>query len=189
MKYVGYAALSLLSLLVLLLIWGVAVEPYIVDREEEVASIPNLPAAWEGPRAPYWATSRSGFVYNAPPDSSDEIGAVVELVCPIADAGIPAYAVLGNHDYALDPTDEPGETDRALAARVRQALEGIGIVVLHNEAIALPAPVDRGGVAPAVDGGPALHLVGIAPHKPGEARQVAGSASASCRSACSARRR
>lgn len=39
----------MLGLFGLLLIWGL-IEPYLIDTEEEVAEIPNLPAAWEGKR-------------------------------------------------------------------------------------------------------------------------------------------
>lgn len=44
MKQLKYLLLALLGVVGLLLIWGL-IEPYVIDTEEEVASIPNLPPA------------------------------------------------------------------------------------------------------------------------------------------------
>ena len=86
------------------------------------------------------------------------------IVRPLPAAGIPTYAVLGNHDYLTPTSEAPKRAE--VAAQLRQALEEAGVVVLHNEAVPLPAP----------DGeeGPPLYLVGIGPLIPDEARpQVA----------------
>jgi DNA repair exonuclease SbcCD nuclease subunit len=41
------------------------------------------------------------FVYSESPDLRAQVRNVMELLRPIPAAGIPAFAVLGNHDYAL----------------------------------------------------------------------------------------
>jgi hypothetical protein len=82
---------------------------------------------------------------------------VVDILRPLTDAGLPVYAVLGNHDYAM-------ETRQSLslpwvAQRLTAALEGIGIQVLQNESVVLG---DKGV------GGRPLHLVGIGSFYSGE---------------------
>jgi hypothetical protein len=47
-KYVKYTVPGIVSTLLLLLaIWGVVIEPRLVDFKEETAVIPNLPSDWE----------------------------------------------------------------------------------------------------------------------------------------------
>lgn len=88
------------------------------------------------------------------------------LLAPLSAAGIPTIAVLGNHDYAMDV---PGVYKSTwLAGRVRAALAGAGIRVLHNTATPLPAPSGCG----ADSEGDALYVVGIGPHLPDEDRPL-----------------
>jgi uncharacterized protein len=200
MRYAKYVVLGLVALVGLLLVWGVAVEPYLIDREEQVAPIPELPAAWEGRRVALIADLQVGmwlantstirriveqlvrerpaavliagdFVYRSLPDPSRELGTVIDVLRPLPEAGIPTYAVLGNHDYAVDP-NKPDVKDERLAEQVRQALEGIGVVVLKNEAIPLPPPTAGDGATSGAAPGRPLHLVGIGAHLPGEDRPV-----------------
>ena len=90
----------------------------------------------------------------------DELHQAVALLRPLAAAGIPTYAVLGNHDYGIkSATVQPLPE---LAARVRQELEKIGIRVLQNEAVQLPAPEGSS------NGQSALWLVGFGSHFAGE---------------------
>lgn len=177
LKRVGIGVLVLLGIVAL---WGFIVEPRLIDVEEHAAAIPGLPSAWVGERIAVVADYQVGmwgantgtmrriterlveerpaavllagdFVYKAGPDPAEEIRTVVEIVSPLVAAGIPTFAVLGNHDYSLNVKDDP--KDARLAQRVEGALEGAGIRVLHNEAAALPH--GAGG------GGEPLHLVGI----------------------------
>lgn len=178
MRVLRYAGLGLLSLLVLAILWGFGIEPRLIDARDETAAIPGLPAAWEGARIAVVADYQVGmwgantgtmrriterlveerpaavllagdFVYKTGDDPAEEIETVVEIVRPLAAAGIPTFAVLGNHDYSLNHRDDP--RDAALARRVAQALESAGVDVLRNET----ARIEPGG------GGEALHLVGI----------------------------
>ena len=182
--------LVVLGLLVLVVaVYGVAVEPrFILDVEEEQAAVPDLPGAWEGASVglisdlqiglwldndgmvdravdrlveadPAVALITGDFVYDEA-DTVEEVERAVDLVRPLPDAGIPTYAVLGNHDYASGAADE-----------LRAALEDAGVVVLENEAVALPEPGDADDSN--IAGEPALHLVGIGPHLPGQARPEA----------------
>ncbi len=191
MRYIGYGVRSLLGFFVMLVAWGVFVEPrLILDVEEEVATIPGLPSGWEGQRVGVIADMQVGmwlgntgmarrmidelierrpaavliagdFVYKAGQDSTDELGTVVGLVRALPESGIPTYAVLGNHDYAMVRPD--GDQDHELARRVRLALESAGLRVLENEAIPLDLLM-RGGDP---RGGQPLYLLGTGAAWPG----------------------
>ena len=87
----------------------------------------------------------------------------VDLLRPLVDAGIPTYAVLGNHDYAVTEPTTSQLTRRA--SLVRQALERTGIRVLMNEAMQLPLP--RSAVTDGASGAD-LWLVGFGAHAPGQ---------------------
>ena len=170
------------ALLLGLLLWGLA-EPYFIDVQRKEGHIPRLPKAWQGERVALIADFQVGmwlhntstvrrivqkiiqerpacvliagdFIY----DKRTAIPEAVQLTKPLIDAGLPTYAVFGNHDYA-QPTKED-EPDRQLAADLREALEGIGVRVMHNEVVTLPLPG-------ASEDDP-LYLVGVGAHTPGE---------------------
>jgi len=95
-------------------------------------------------------------------DALEQIRRAVELIRPLVEAGIPVYAVLGNHDYGM-------ETESAvalpwLADLVASSLSKIGVQVLANQAI----PIEPSGAAAAGDGAAdlPLYLVGIGAHLP-----------------------
>ncbi|MGY1609267.1 metallophosphoesterase [Geodermatophilus sp. SYSU D00700] len=88
------------------------------------------------------------FVYSTDPSIEAQIDTLLELLGPLLDSGIPTFAVLGNHDHAVDAADE-----------LTTALEGAGVPVLLNEAAPVPGPAGADG--------PALHVVGIGPDTPG----------------------
>jgi len=174
-KTLKYLAFGLAGILILLLIWGVAIEPRLVDYNEETAVIPKLPAAWENKRVALIADLQIGmwlgnedtikkivnriieerpaavlvagdFVYK-PTDEDEpqdveredaadfmaEVSDSVALLRPIREAGIPVYAVLGNHDYGMGYPDSV--KNERLAAAVRQKLESAGVNVLDNSAV------------------------------------------------------
>jgi uncharacterized protein len=192
---VRHPLLVVLALLALgifaLLAWGVAIEPRLLDTQEEVAAIPGLPAAWVGQRVAvfgdtqvgmWWAnmdTARDAvdaivevrpalvlfvgdFVYK--PDSAI-VREAVEIMRPLGASGIPTFAVLGNHDYSLYHEDSQLRPD--LVAYLEELLEEAGIPVLKNEA----RPVEPSG------GGDPLWVVGIGSEWAGSAdpeRALAG---------------
>lgn len=187
-KYGGY---GILTALLLLLIWGFLVEPRLIDTEEHAALVPDLPSAWVGQRIAVVADYQVGmwgantgtmrriterlveerpaavllagdFVYKPANDSNEEIETVLEIVRPLSAAGIPTFAVLGNHDYSLDLRDDP-KNDQ-LARRLREALESAGVRVLDNEAVRLARTADA-GAAPET-----LYLVGLGSEWADEAR-------------------
>lgn len=193
-KAIKYVGLGLLGVVALLLIWGVGVEPYLIDTEEEVAGIPDLPAAWEGQKVGVIADLQVGmwlnnnftirrsaerlveqkpavvliagdFVYGASDDTAGDIGKVRELVRPLTAARIPTYAVLGNHDYKMTKPYSPAK-ERA-AERVRSALEAEGVRMLKNEAVPLRAPANRNG-PPETPKNDRLYLVGVWARWPNE---------------------
>ena len=165
-KKLKYAAAGLASAIALLAIWGF-IEPRFLNTEKEVAEIPNLPASWEGKQIGQlsdfqigmWAgnpgTARrsveqmieanpaavliSGdFIYHAEPNPEEEIEVAVSIVRPLVEAGIPTYAVLGNHDYGMSSKKaNPGEQ---LASSLETELETAGVVVLENESVAMQLP-------------------------------------------------
>lgn len=182
MQKLKYALLGLLGVVGIVLIWGL-IEPYFIDKEAEVAEIPDLPPAWEGKRIAVIADWQVGmwldntptiarivdelieerpaavmiagdFIYGATLESNQEIDEVIELIRPLTAAGIPTYAVLGNHDYAMKKKD--GSPNQELAAKLASALEGVGVEILQNDAVALESPETRG-----TDEESPLYLVGI----------------------------
>lgn len=190
MKKIKYALLGLLGVFGLLLIWGL-IEPYLIDTEEEVAEIPNLPTAWEGQRIalisdwqvgmwldntptirriveqlvkerPALVLISGDFIYRPGQNPSQEINKVIELVRPLLESGIPTYAVLGNHDYGL----AMGSKNQQLASQLHESLQAVGVKVLKNEAVSLVLPVNRDH--PMAKTEENLYLVGIGPHLPNE---------------------
>lgn len=164
MKKGKHVLLGLLGALSLILAWGL-LEPYLIDTEEEVAEIPNLPNAWEGQRIalisdwqvgmwldntvtirriveqlvkerPALVLISGDFIYRPGRNPSQEINQVIELVHPLIEANIPTYAVLGNHDYGL----AMGAKNQQLASQLHESLEAVGVQVLKNEAVSLSLP-------------------------------------------------
>lgn len=166
LKKLKYVAAGTVGAIALLAVWGL-IEPRFVNTEKEIAKIPNLPASWEGKQigqisdfqVGLWAdnpgTARrsvdqlieanpaavlvSGdFIYHATPNPETEIQTAVGIVKPLVEAGIPTYAVLGNHDYGM--SDKKAEPNVELANNLRTELEAAGIVVLENESVAMQLP-------------------------------------------------
>lgn len=174
---VKYAALGLGGAIALFVVWGL-IEPRFLNIEEETATIPNLPAAWEGKQIVQLSDFQIGmwggnsgtarrsveraieanpaavlisgdFLYHADPNPSEEIEEAVSIVQPLVDAGIPTYAVLGNHDYGMSSKGAKPEVQ--LAGELEKNLEAIGIVVLDNESLAMQLP----------EGGEPLYLAAV----------------------------
>ncbi len=176
-KKLKYSAIALTSAVALLAAWGF-IEPRFLNREEEVAQIPNLPASWEGKQIGQLSDFQIGlwgdnsgtarrsveqmieanpaavlisgdFIYHAGPDPTEEIETAVSIVRPLVEAGIPTYAVLGNHDYGMD--SKTADPDEQLASDLATALEQAGITVLENESVAMQIP----------DSGDSLYLAAV----------------------------
>lgn len=167
LKTLKYPVIGLASAVGLLAIWGF-IEPRLLSTEMETATIPGLPAAWEGKQigqisdfqVGLWGdnpgTARRGiaqlieanpaavfisgdFIYHAGPDNPEaEITLAVSIVEPLIEAGIPTYAVMGNHDYGMSSKKAPPKMD--LAAQMAAALEAAGVDVLKNETVAMTLP-------------------------------------------------
>lgn len=162
-KKIKYFLLGLLGLIFALLIYGL-IEPYFIDVESQIASIPGLSTPWVGQRIAVmgdwqvgmWLDNTStirrivtrlikvrpaavliigDFIYGAGKDAAEEIQQSIDLVRPLADSGIPTYAVLGNHDYGMK--SKKGNPDVQQAAKLARALESVGVQVLENEAVLL----------------------------------------------------
>lgn len=206
-KILKYGALALGCLFLLLLIWGVLIEPRLIDLKRETATIPRLPEAWEGQRIALLADLQIGmwfgndgtdrriikriikekpaavliagdFVYKPTdedePDDieredthafSEEVNRAIDIVRPLTAAGLPVYAVLGNHDYGMNHPDSM--KNERLAAAVREKLDAAGVRVLENSAVAMPEP------AAASEGRnplPKLYLAGIGSRYAGQDR-------------------
>ncbi len=96
------------------------------------------------------------LIYSKEPDAAAKLNTVSGIIRALPEAGIPTYAVLGNHEVELGVAD-----------RVRAALERIGVTVLSNDAVALAPPTGSEQT------GPRLHLVGVAPRENGRDRPAA----------------
>lgn len=176
MKIIKRLLIGIAIVLSLLVVWGILVEPRLVDIKEETAQIPNLPTAWEGKRVALIGDLQVGmwldntdtiaraveriiaarpeavliagdFVYNPEAKEEgetereefreflDEMRESFGLIRPLAEAGIPTFAVLGNHDYGMMNRDS--RKNETLARHVTESLAGMGVRVLHNEAAPL----------------------------------------------------
>lgn len=163
-------------------IYGAAIEPRIVVREDHMAPIPQLPAAWEGKQVAVFADIQIGmwwanktavrkvvektvrlnpafvliagdFVYKAEHEVNPLMQEVLGFLQPLIDAKIPTYAVLGNHDYEL--MNEGSRKETHVARRVRFALDSAGIHMMDNRSVAVWAPG-----ADSATSGP-LYIVGV----------------------------
>src|SRR5262249_12277366 len=114
--------LKFLELITALVVYGAGVEPRFVVRNDETATIPNLPLAWEGKQIATFADVQVGmwlanvdavrravgkvvsarpalvllpgdFVYEADQDVDAQMQEVATLLQPILDHSIPVYAV------------------------------------------------------------------------------------------------
>jgi predicted MPP superfamily phosphohydrolase len=192
--------------MLLLLIWGVAIEPRLFEEREEIVHIFDLPPAWEGQQVALIADLQVGmwlgntdtirrivarlveirpaavliagdFIYHPLEDEPEDVREdyepdefeketieearkVADLLRPLTAAGLPTYAVLGNHDYGIKT--RAVQPLPWLADRVQSALEQIGIRVLRNEAIPLHVPRSPGDQPRSPE--PDLYLVGIGAH-------------------------
>jgi predicted MPP superfamily phosphohydrolase len=162
------------ALLVLLLVYGTVIEPRLVlDVERFEVALPRLPAGQDGREIAvlsdiqfgmWWANTGmveraveevvaagpdavllgGDFVYSSDPGVATQVDAVLGLLDPLLESGIPAVAVLGNHDHAAGAAEE-----------LTTALESRGIPVLRNEAVPLGEGPGR------------LYVVGVGPVVPG----------------------
>lgn len=170
-------SLAVLGLVLLAFaVYGVGVEPrLLLDRQEIEAELPNLPEGWDGQKVALLADFQIGmwldndgmvekavraaldaqpalvliagdFLYQ--PDSA-KADRVVEFVRPLVEAEVPVVAVLGNHDYSL--MKKSSDERPRIAEYLEERLWAIGVTVLENEAVAVPAP----------DGGDSLWVAGI----------------------------
>lgn len=172
----------LVKLLAAVSIYGFAIEPRFVVREDQPGPIPHLAASWEGKQVAVFADLQVGmwwsnddaarrlvkriveikpafvlmagdFVYDADDSVDPQMAQVLSIIQPMLDAHIPTYAVLGNHDYSL--MNEGSKKESYVAAHVRHALDSAGVHMMDNRVVALRAPgPDSATSAP-------LYLVGI----------------------------
>lgn len=193
-----WIVLVITGALVLLVGWAL-IEPYFIATEEQNVEISGLPASWEGERIGVVADWQIGmwldntptvrrsverlveerpaavllagdFIYGPSQEWDEDLRKVQRFTSPLAEADIPTYAVLGNHDYRMAKPD--GTPNPQAAQRVRAALRDAGVRVLKNEAVALDPPADDAQGQPS-DSAPQerrLHLAGIGASWPGEAR-------------------
>jgi predicted MPP superfamily phosphohydrolase len=176
-RWLRRIGIALGGFLVVLLVYGVFIEPrLILDEEHAEVPLPNLGeeladteiavladfqlGMWfanEGMVRRAVATAVAAepdivllggdFVYSTDPGIETQIGTLLDLLDPLLDSGIPTYAVLGNHDHKVDAADE-----------LTTALGDAGITVLRNAAAAIPGPVE--------DLEEQLYVVGIGPDLP-----------------------
>ena len=146
------------------LFWGVVVEPHWLDTQKMVVHLPNLPPEAEGKELALLADFQIGmwldnddtvedaveeiiarkpaavliagdFIYHPNLQDPAVVEEAVALVAPLPKAGIPTYAVLGNHDYSLANDEDPVAED--VVALLVEKLEEAGIERLNNESVLL----------------------------------------------------
>ena len=102
-------------------------------------------------------------------DFMAEVSDSVALLRPIREAGIPVYAVLGNHDYGMGYPDSV--KNERLAAAVRSTLEAASIPVLDNRAVPLVLQSENVGETNSPANNDAvLYLVGVGSRYAGNAK-------------------
>jgi hypothetical protein len=156
------------KVLAVLLVYGTAIEPRFVARDNQLAPIPNLPAEWEGKQIAVFADLQVGmwwankdaarrlvrqvvrihpalvliagdFVYKASKSVDAQMTDVLRILQPIIDARIPMYAVLGNHDYSLMNENSRPDSANVTARRVSAALDSAGVRMMDNRSYAMPS--------------------------------------------------
>ncbi|MFP4384780.1 MAG: metallophosphoesterase [Spirochaetia bacterium] len=176
-KNIGKAILLFIGGLLLILIIWAFVEPSTYDREEYVVNLPNLDPSWYGRKVAVIADFQVGmwldnvgtirriidniveespdivvilgdFIYHGGERAPKRIQTAAGLVKPLTDAGLPVFAVLGNHDYSVSEYN-PAKINYQRADNLTSALEKFGVTVLKNESVL-------------VDGH--LYIVGIGAH-------------------------
>lgn len=198
--------LSVLVLLIIVVGWGVGVEPRLIDEKHWRVELYDLPPEWQHQTVAVIADLQVGmplantgtierivgrlvaqrpalvliagdFIYHPLGEEGGstqrtEIGEqdrararkvieeAVALVRPLPEAGIPTFAVLGNHDYGMQ--NRRAARMDWIAEDLAQSLGHAGIRVLRNEAVAVAAPGLR--VAPAEAD---FYVVGIDSHHAG----------------------
>ena len=174
---IKYTGLGIVGAIALLGIWSF-IEPRLLNTETETAKIPNLPPSWEGKQIaqisdfqiglwgdnpgtarravaeiieakPAVALISGDFIYHPGSNIEPEIETAVDIVRPLVEAGIPTYAVLGNHDYGM--SGKKAQPKIEIAEQLETSLEAAGIEVLENEAVEMPLP----------DSNEPLYLVGV----------------------------
>jgi uncharacterized protein len=180
-----------LKLLAAVIFYGAAIEPRLVDRLDERGAVPNLPASWEHQQVAVFADLQVGmwwsntdaahrlvdrvvdmhpalvllagdYLYEPDDGNVDEqIRTVLSIVTPLVDNHIPTYGVLGNHDYNL--MNEHSDQENHYAHLIRVALDSVGVKMLDNRSVALPAPgaADSTAVRADSSAGAVLYLVGV----------------------------
>lgn len=176
-RWLKRIGIALGGVLVVLLVYGVFIEPrLILDEEHAEVSLPGLGEELAGAEIAILSDFQLGmwfanegmvrragetavdaepdivllggdFVYSTDPSIQIQIDTLLDLLGPLLDSGIPTYAVLGNHDHKVEAADE-----------LITALEGAGITVLRNAAAPVPGPVE--------DPAEQLYVVGIGPDLP-----------------------
>ncbi len=200
---------ALLAIIILITVWGVVIEPRLIEERQWTVELPGLLPSWNGRQIALMADLQIGmwlnntdtirrivkrlvkrrpaavliagdFIYHPiedepedvreefepsdyREDASEEVRRVVDLLRPLTEAGIPVYAVLGNHDYGM-------ETESAvalpwLADLVATSLSAIGVRVLSNQAVAIEPPGSTAAMAAAPAHWP-FFIVGIGAHLP-----------------------
>lgn len=112
----------------------------------------------EGDESP--AEAREEYEREDLVKATEIIHDAAEILRPLVEAGLPVFAVLGNHDYAME--NKNSLKLPWVAEKLTNALETIGIAVLQNASTVLPPP----GPHSATD--EPLFLVGIGPYYPNE---------------------
>lgn len=183
MKFLKWAGGIILTLIFLTLVWGVVIEPRMIDVVRQDAVIPDLPVEWEGKKFGVISDFQIGmwgdnegtvkravqqmtnldldfivilgdFIYHAPSGNEDESQKAADMLVPLINSGKPVYAVLGNHDYGVNSVGE--KPDLELAQQLEQKLTEIGIIVLKNESREIPL----------INGSSSIQLVGLGAHQP-----------------------
>jgi uncharacterized protein len=132
--YIKYLSFSLLGLVLVLLIWGMGIEPRMIDVKAEEAALPHLPPAWEGKRIALIADLQVGMWFG----NTDTIRrAVTRLI-----EERPALVLIAG-DFIYRPIDEETQEE----AQDEQEEEEINKTITEiQRAIALLRPLTANSI-------------------------------------------
>lgn len=130
-KLLAYIGSCLAGVLLLLLLWGVLIEPRLFQLKRETAVLPGLPQKWEGKRIALIADTQVGMWFG----NEETVARIVDRLI----AERPA-AVLFAGDLVYHPADED-EPDEAEREEMRNFMTEI------NRAVALLRPLTEADFA------------------------------------------
>lgn len=121
-KWITYAGIALVSVLLLLLAYGVLIEPRLIEVKEETAVIPGLPNEWNGQRVALIADLQIGMWWGNEETDRRIVARIIQEK--------PALVLIAG-DFVYKPTDEDERSaiDREDTHAFQKEVDGAAAIV------------------------------------------------------------